>query len=52
VTPVDAGVARPLIESLQSETVVTDPDPARMFEVEPMGAREALRLAHEEDSAG
>jgi uncharacterized protein YbjT (DUF2867 family) len=52
VTPVDAGVARPLIESLQSETVVTDPDPARMFEVEPMGAREALRIAHEEDSAG
>ena len=28
VTPVDAGVARPLIESLASETVVTDPEPA------------------------
>ena len=29
VTPVDAGVARPLIESLASDTVVTDPEPAR-----------------------
>ena len=29
VTPVDAGVARPLIESLASETIVTDPEPAR-----------------------
>ena len=28
VTPVDAGVARPLIESLASETIVTDPEPA------------------------
>ena len=28
VTPVDTGVARPLVESLASETIVTDPEPA------------------------
>jgi uncharacterized protein YbjT (DUF2867 family) len=49
VTPVDAGVARPLIESLASETVVTDPEPAKRFDVEPMGCREALRLARAEE---
>ena len=51
VTPVDAGVARPLIESLASETVVTDPEPARRFTVEPMGCREALRRARAEEEA-
>jgi uncharacterized protein YbjT (DUF2867 family) len=51
VTPVDAGVARPLVESLASETVVTEPGPARRFDVEPMGAREALRLAREDEAA-
>jgi uncharacterized protein YbjT (DUF2867 family) len=45
VTPVDAGVARPLIESLASETVVTDPEPARLFDVTPMPCEEALRTA-------
>jgi uncharacterized protein YbjT (DUF2867 family) len=49
ITPVDAGVARPLIESLASETLVTDPGPARLFEVEPMGCREALQLARDEE---
>ena len=49
VTPVDAGVARPLIESLASETVVTDPEPARLFDISPMPCLEALRLAHHED---
>jgi uncharacterized protein YbjT (DUF2867 family) len=49
VTPVDAGVARPLIESLASETVVTDPGPAQRFDVEPMGCLEALRLARAEE---
>jgi uncharacterized protein YbjT (DUF2867 family) len=47
VTPVDAGVARPLIESLASETVVTDPEPAKLFDVDPMPCREALELASE-----
>jgi hypothetical protein len=49
VTPVDAGVARPLIESLASETVVTDPEPARLFDVTPMPARDALRLARQDE---
>jgi len=45
VTPVDAGVARPLIESLASETVVTDPSAARLFDIEPISTVEALRTA-------
>lgn len=50
VTPVDAGVARPLIESLASDTVVDDPAPASLFDVRPMPTTEALRLAHEEET--
>jgi uncharacterized protein YbjT (DUF2867 family) len=50
VTPVDAGVARPLIESLASETVVTDPAPASLFDVHPIGSAEALRRAHAEEA--
>jgi uncharacterized protein YbjT (DUF2867 family) len=49
VTPVDAGVARPLIESLASDTVVTDRAPARLFDVTPMSTTDALRRAHEEE---
>ena len=49
VTPVDAGVARPLVESLASETIVTDPEPARRFDVRPIGCLEALRRAREEE---
>jgi uncharacterized protein YbjT (DUF2867 family) len=52
VTPVDAGVARPLIESLASETIVTDPEPARRFDVQPLGALEALRRARAEEERG
>ena len=50
VTPVDAGVARPLIESLASETIVTDPEPAGLFGVEPMGCLDALRLARADEA--
>src|SRR4051812_2652503 len=50
VTPVDAGVARPLIESLASETVVTDPKPARGFDVAPMSCVDALRQARDEEA--
>ena len=50
VTPVDTGVARPLIESLASETIVTDPEPAALFDVEPMGCMDALRLAREDEA--
>jgi uncharacterized protein YbjT (DUF2867 family) len=45
VTPVDAGVARPLIEGLAVPTVVTDPGGMRLFDVEPVGFEEALRRA-------
>jgi uncharacterized protein YbjT (DUF2867 family) len=45
VTPVDAGVARPLIEGLSTETVVTDPSGARMFDVTPAPFDETLRRA-------
>ena len=43
VTPVDAGVARPLVEGLSTETVVTDPAGAALFDVEPIGFDDALR---------
>lgn len=43
VTPVDAGVARPLVESLAVETVVTDRSGQELFDVEPIPAREALQ---------
>ncbi len=45
VTPVDAAVARPLIEGLSTETVVTDPSGAALFDVEPIGFDESLRKA-------
>jgi uncharacterized protein YbjT (DUF2867 family) len=49
VTPVDAGVARPLIEGLASPTVVDDPGPASRFELRPIHFDEALRRAVAED---
>lgn len=49
VTPVDAGVARPLVEGLSVPTVVTDPSGAEPFDVRPMGFDEALRRAIAED---
>jgi uncharacterized protein YbjT (DUF2867 family) len=51
VTPVDAGVARPLVEGLSTETVVTDPSGAALFDVEPIGFDEALRRALAEDES-
>jgi uncharacterized protein YbjT (DUF2867 family) len=54
VTPVDAGVARPLVEGLSTETVVTDSSAADLFpDIEPVAFREALRraLAEDEDYA-
>jgi uncharacterized protein YbjT (DUF2867 family) len=45
VTPVDAGVARPLIEGLATETVVTDPSGMSLFEIEPTPLATALRAA-------
>jgi uncharacterized protein YbjT (DUF2867 family) len=50
VTPVDAGIARPLIEGLAAPTVVTDRSGAELFEdVQPVGFDEALRRAVAED---
>ena len=49
ITPVDAGVARPLIEGLSTETVVTDPSGAALFDVEPTPFDAALRQAIAED---
>lgn len=45
VTPVDARVARPLIEGLSTETVVTDRSGAALFDVEPIGFDASLRKA-------
>ncbi len=49
VTPVDVGVARPLVEGLSTETTVTDPGGTELFEVDPMPFREALELAVSEE---
>lgn len=48
VTPVDAGVAKPLVEGLSTDTVVEDPNGMRRFEVEPTPMDEAMRVAVEE----
>ena len=48
VTPVDAGVARPLIEGLSTETVVTDPSGMGLFDVEPLALDRAMRAALDE----
>jgi uncharacterized protein YbjT (DUF2867 family) len=45
VTPVDTQVARPLIEGLSTETVITDPTGAALFDIEPIGFDASLRKA-------
>jgi uncharacterized protein YbjT (DUF2867 family) len=53
VTPVDAGVARPLIEGLSTETTVTDPSGMALFDFVPRSFQQALRDAiAEEDEPG
>ncbi|MGA2010959.1 MAG: NAD(P)H-binding protein [Solirubrobacteraceae bacterium] len=49
VTPVDAGVARPLIEGLSTETVVTDDSALRLFDIDPAPFAATLRQALAED---
>jgi uncharacterized protein YbjT (DUF2867 family) len=45
VTPVDADVARPLIEGLSTPTTVTDPSGMELFDdIEPIGVHDALEL--------
>ena len=50
VTPVDAGVARPLIEGLSTKTTVTDTSGGALFDVMPLTFEEALRraIAHDD----
>jgi uncharacterized protein YbjT (DUF2867 family) len=45
VTPVDAEVARPLIEGLSTETVVTDPSGSALFDLDPTPFMESVRRA-------
>lgn len=45
ITPVDAGVARPLIESLATSTVVDDYSGMELFDVDPTPLDEAMRGA-------
>ncbi len=45
VTPVDAGVAKPLVEGLATDTVVEDPSGMELFEVEPTPVDEAMAAA-------
>ena len=49
VTPVDAAIARPLIEGLSTPTTVTDPSGAEPFGIEPVPFMEALGRALAED---
>ena len=49
VTPVDTNVARPLVEGLTTETIVTDQSEARLFAVEPLRFDETLRIALAEE---
>ncbi len=48
VTPVDTGVARPLVEGLSTETVITDPGGMALFGIEPTGMVEAMESAVKE----
>jgi len=45
VSPVPAGIARPLIEGLRNEVVVRDPGPASAFDVHPQPYVEAVQRA-------
>ncbi len=45
VSPVPAGIARPLIEGLRNEVVVRHPEPAAAFDVHPLPYAEALQRA-------
>ncbi|MEO8468360.1 MAG: SDR family oxidoreductase [Chloroflexota bacterium] len=45
VSPVPAGIARPLIEGLRNEVIVTDPGPATRFGLAPKPFAEALQEA-------
>ena len=48
VTPVDTGVARPLVEGLTTDTVVRDPSGMARFQIVPMPLERAMRDAVDE----
>lgn len=52
ITPVDAGVARPLIEGLSTDTTVTDRSGMALFDFQPRSFQQALREAIAEEGAG
>jgi uncharacterized protein YbjT (DUF2867 family) len=52
VTPVDTGVARPLIGGMEVETIVRDPSGMALFDFEPMNIDEAMKAALEERKSG
>ena len=45
VTPVDVGIARPLIEGIETEAVVRDPKAMGLFQVSPVTLQEAMGAA-------
>ena len=49
ITPVDAGVARPLVEGLSTDTTVTDPSGMALFDFQPRSFQWALREAIAEE---
>jgi uncharacterized protein YbjT (DUF2867 family) len=49
ITPVDAGVARPLIEGLSTDTTVTDPSGMALFDFQPRPFAQALLEAIAEE---
>jgi len=49
ITPVDAGVARPLIEGLSTDTTVTDPSGMELFDFQPRSFAQALSEAITEE---
>jgi uncharacterized protein YbjT (DUF2867 family) len=51
ITPVDAGVARPLIEGLSTDTTITDISGMALFDIQPRSFEQALREAIAEDQA-
>jgi len=51
ITPVDAGVARPLIEGLATDTTVTDPSGMALFDFRPRSFEQALHDAISEERA-
>ena len=50
ITPVDAGVARPLIEGLSTDTTITDPSGMELFDIQPRSFKQALGEAIAEET--